>query len=364
MGTVRSTVVVLLLSITFAAAGVLAPAAGASAAQASDGTGLVIRLTQVPADRKDDPRANQYIVDHVAPGDVVQRKIEVRNDTPAPMHARLYAGGARVADGAFVPDDSGSGSGAELASWTTVTPGAVDLAPGQAATATVRIAVPSSASGGERYGAVWAELPAAPSPGGGAISTVNRVGIRTYLSVGAGDEPPTKFSLPRFTPVRDSSGRPAVDIAACNDGSLAVDLSGSLSLTNGPGGVSAGPFDSPPPAVTLAPGQCSKVTIALSPDLPRGPWDATVTLKSGPHAQTATARITFPDQAGTSSPPVEASPREVTGTAGGRLALLLALLLLLLVLLLLWWLWRRRRKEDEEEESAAAPSVTAVDSSH
>ena len=353
MRTVRATVVVLLLSITCVAAGVLAPAAGAQAqtAQTAAETGLVIRLKEVPADRKADPRANQYIVDHVAPGDVLERKIEVRNDTSSPMDVRLYAGGARVADGAFVPDDSGSGPGAELSSWTTVTPESVSLAPGATSTATVRIAVPSSARGGERYGAVWAELPAAPSPAGG-ISTVNRVGIRTYLSVGGGDEPETRFSLPRFTPVRDESGRPAVDIEACNeDESLAVDLSGSLTLANGPGGVSAGPFESAPPAVTLAPGQCSKVTIAMSPDLPRGPWDATATLKSGPNSESASARITFPDEAGTSSPPVEAKPREVTGTAGGRVALLLALLLLLVVLLLLWWLWRRRRSEEEEQEA-------------
>jgi hypothetical protein len=261
-----------------------------------------------------------------------------------------------VADGAFVPDDAGSGAGAELASWNTVTPSSVSLAPGQAKSVAVKIAVPASARAGERYGAVWAELPPAPTGAGGAISTVNRVGIREYLSVGGGDEPPTKFSLPRFTPLRDSSGRPAVEIAACNDGSLAVDLSGSLSLTNGPGGVSAGPFESAPPAATLAPGQCSKVTVVMSPDLPTGPWDATATLKSGPHAQTATARITFPAEAGTSSPAVDAKPREVTGTTGGRLALLLALLLLLLVLLLLWWLWRRRRKDDERMEEPVTAS--------
>jgi hypothetical protein len=356
MRTVRAAVVLLLLSITFAAAGAHAPAAGAQAAGGEGDVGLVIRLAQVPADREDDPRANQYVVDHVEPGGTVQRKIEVRNATSAPMTAKLYAGGAAVKDGAFVPDDSGQGSGAELAAWTSVTPPSVSLEPGQMLSATVKIAVPASAQGGERYGAVWAELPASPAPGGGGISTVNRVGIRIYLSVGGGDEPPTKFSLPRFTPIRDSEGRPAIEIAACNDGELAVDLAGSLTLSNGPGGVSAGPFESPPPAVTLAPGQCSTVTVLLSPDLPLGPWDASATLKSGPHSASASARITFPSAAGTSSPPVEAKPKDVTGTTGGRLALLLALLLLLLVLLLLWWLWRRRRSdEDEEDEGEGGP---------
>jgi hypothetical protein len=216
----------------------------------------------------------------------------------------------------------------------------------------VVLQVPSDAKAGERYGAVWAELP--PAVGGTGVTQVNRVGIRIYLSVSGDAEPETRFALPTFTATRDADGRPGVDIAACNEGERAIDLSGSLELTDGPGGTSAGPFDTPSPATTLAPDQCADVPIRLSPDIPAGPWTATVSLRSGTVEETATATITFPDAPGTAAPPVAARPKDVTGTAGGRIALVIALLLLLLVLaLLLWWLWRRRKKDEEEEESPA-----------
>jgi len=84
-----------------------------------------------------------------------------------------------------------------------------------------------------------------------------------------------------------------------------------------------------------------------------------------PARQNRFERPMFASNEGTEAAPVEAKPREVTGTTGGRLALLLALLLLLLVLLLLWWLWRRRRKDEEEDEDevpapAAYEDVSAL----
>ena len=358
MGTVRAAIVVLFLSI--ATAGALAPAVAAPQGQTTTtapigGTGLVLRLVEVPTARKDDPRANQYIVDHVAPGTTIRRRIEVKNDTTSPFTAKLYVGGARVVDGAFVPQDEPPGP---LASWGSVTPEQREVAPGAALTATVELRVPADATEGERYGAVWAELP--PAAGASGISTVNRVGIRIYLSVGPGGEPPTRFALPRFTPTRDDAGRPGVDIEACNEGERAIDLSGELELSEGPGGISAGPFTTASPALALAPDQCETVPIRLSPELPAGPWMATVTLRSGPFTETATARITFPAEAGTEAPPVAAKPKEVTGTTGGRLALLLALLLLLLVLaLLLWLLWRRRKKREDETDEPPASTAAA-----
>ena len=345
----------IIVCITLIMAGAPAPAMSAPAPSTTSTTpqvgesGLVIRLAEVPVDRRDDPRANQYIVDHVEPGATIKRRIELTNDTSAPLRTKLYLGGAKVLDGAFVPQDEPRG---ELVGWGGVTPAALDLASGETNSAVVELQVPDDAREGERYGAVWAELPAGTS---GGISTINRVGIRIYLSVGPGGEPPTRFALPRFTATRDEDGRPGVDIESCNDGERAIDLSGELQLSDGPGGIEAGPFKTSSPALTLAPDQCATVPIRLSPDLPSGPWSATATLRSGPFTESATARITFPAEAGTEAAPVKAKPKEVTGTTGGRLALLLALLLLLLVLgLLLWLLWRRRKKQKEAEEEGAA----------
>ena len=75
-----------------------------------------------------------------------------------------------------------------------------------------------------------------------------------------------------------------------NTGGRAIDLNGSVRLTDGPGGTSSGPF----PAqriVTLAPGQSWNMTFAAPKSLPQGSWLATVTLASGFVKATATSTV-------------------------------------------------------------------------
>jgi hypothetical protein len=348
MRSVRPTLRSFFVVLAVVTAGASAPAVGAqTTSTTAQRTGLVIRLLEVPTASRNDPRANQYIVDHVAPGSTVERKFEVRNDTDAPLRPKLYVGGAAIKNDEFVPDD---GTASDVASWSTAQPPSADLAPGAAVTATVTIRVPSGVPAGERYGAVWAEAPGAETPAG--VTVVNRVGIRIYLSVGGGAAPPTRFSLPSFTATRDADGRPGVDIRACNDGGRAVDTAGDLELTDGPGGTSAGPFPSAT-GTTIAPGDCAVIPVRLDPNIPRGPWRATARIRSGTAVEEATATITFPDAPATASAPVSAKAKDVTGPAKGKLALVLALLLLLLVLgLLLFLLWRRRRDRDAAEAPA------------
>src|SRR5439155_21199459 len=104
----------------------------------------------------------------------------------------------------------------ELTTWSKVDPPSLTLAPGQSGKAEVTIAVPATATAGERYGVVFAELPPPPDQQA-AIGVAVRTGIRIYLSVGSGGEPPTSFALQSFTPSRTSSG-PIVAIHACNTG--------------------------------------------------------------------------------------------------------------------------------------------------
>ena len=58
--------------------------------------------------------------------------------------------------------------------------------------------------------------------------------------------------------------------------------------------------------VALAPGDAAPAVIHLDKDLPAGPWDATVTVRSGELVKQAKATITFPDTAGTTAKPVVA----------------------------------------------------------
>ena len=79
-------------------------------------------------------------------------------------------------------------------------------------------------------------------------------------------------------------------------------MNGTLELSAGPGGLSAGPF----PAslgVTLAIGDTEPVTILLDKRLPAGPWDARIALRSGLLERSGRATITFPDAG--ASPPVK-----------------------------------------------------------
>src|SRR5258708_32507796 len=70
----------------------------------------------------------------------------------------------------------------------------------------------------------------------------------------------------------------------------AVDLSGGLRLSDGPGGSSAGPFRFHS-GLTLAPGQAGQMRAVLSKTTPTGSWHVTVTLHSGNTAKQAHAVI-------------------------------------------------------------------------
>lgn len=293
-----------------------APAAGQTAPIPQN---VGIRIVDVPTGRADDPRARQYIVDHLAPGTTITRGVEVSNDTTTPQAVRLYPGAATIADGGMVFSDKEAVS--DLTTWTTIDPPSVRPAAGAKVQAAVKIVVPPGASPGERYGVVWAELAPAVPPGGG-VTAVNRVGVRIYLSIGPGGEPATDFAITAFEASRDTDGRPLLAATVRNTGGRAVDLSGELRLTNGPGGLSAGPFAAKL-GTTLGLGQTEPVLVALDPAIPRGPWDAHIVLRSGTTERDATAHVTFPELAATSAGSVNVKPGP--GGSGGPGALLLAI---------------------------------------
>jgi hypothetical protein len=302
-----------------------------------------IRLVDAPIGRAADPRAHEYIIDHVAPGATITRHVEVSNDTSAQQLIQLYAAAATVKDGAFRFGEGRASN--DLTSWTTVTPPTENLASAAKALAVVTIQVPASASAGERYGVVWAELPPATPPGGG-VTAVNRVGVRIYLSVGAGGEPASDFSITSLTAQRDADGNPVVAAAVRNTGGRALDLGGELRLTAGPGGLSAGPFDAKL-GTTLGIGETEPVLVVLDKAVPTGPWAAHIVLRSGTVERDATATLTFPERAATSARAV--TPRH--GGSGLFLPALGALAGLIGLLVFVLLLMRRRRRRGLEAAS-------------
>lgn len=295
----------LVLGVAVAApAGASTPATTVTTeAAGAPGGSIGLRLVDAPTTARDDPRARVYIVDHLNPGAVIERRIEVSNTTAETASIALYPAAASIDSGSFLGDEGRTAN--DLSTWTSVTPADPDIPAGGKQMATVKIAVPLDAPPGEQYGVVWAEARSAPTEGGG-VTQVSRVGIRLYVSVGPGGAPAADFTIDSVIAERSADGLPVVRATVHNTGGRALDMNGTLELRDGPGGLSAGPF----PAslgTTLAIGATELVTITLDDRLPAGPWDAEITLSSGLVERSAGATITFPDSEGAAAP-VEATP--------------------------------------------------------
>jgi hypothetical protein len=322
---------------------VLTPGAVADSTTAPGAIG--VRLLDAPTTRADDPRALIYIVDHLNPGAVIHRRIQISNTTPDQASVAVYEAAARIADGVFTgaPDRTAN----DLTSWTTTDSGAMTLAANEAKAVTVTITVPPDAGDGERYGIVWAEV-RSPSTPSGAVTVVNRVGIRVYLSVGTGAEPASAMHIGSPGAGRNAAGQPIVTAEVRNTGARALDIGGQLSLTAGPGGLSGGPFPVKVPT-TLGPGETGTVTAILDSALPDGPWNARLELKSGLLTESADATLTFPRGPGPSTAPATAPP---SGLLGPGIGTGLAILLLLAI-----YLVRKRRLQERRrlQDVNAAP---------
>lgn len=280
------------------------PVVPADAAESPPPPGLGVRLLDAPSDRKDDPRARVYVVDRVRPGAVFVRHVEVSNGDAVPMDVQVYPAAATVEGGRF--QVANRGAPGLVPQWTSLTPTTLRLDAGERAEVTVTFRVAQDAPAGEAYGAIVAERP--PTTTDGGIGVALRAAVRVYLSVGQGAEPPSDFAVDSLTAARDASGRPLVLAEVHNTGGRALDLSGTLRLANGPGGLSAGPFTADV-GTTLGIGQTGPVTVRLDKALPAGPWQATLELRSGLLRRAVRGTITFPSAAAATSPPVV--PEEV-----------------------------------------------------
>lgn len=299
-----------------------------SAAESPAPEGIGIRLIDIPVAAQTDPRARSYIVDHVAPGTTIERRVQVQNNTSGRQSIDVYAAAAEVSNDSFVGLDREARN--ELTEWTTVESPRVELAAGQSAEVPVRIDVPADAPEGEQYAALWAEVRSAPDEDT-QIVTASRVGIRVYLSVGPGNGPPAAFSTGELVAGRSAEGSPQVTADVTNTGGRALDVQGELALTDGPGGLSAGPA-SLDGTVTIAPGETAPVSVTLAPELPAGPWHAQLDLKSGLVTAQATGDLTFSDAA--------AVPAD---EPDHRIIIISALAAVVLLGAAAFWLVRRRR---------------------
>jgi len=306
-----------------------APLVSLRTAPAPEPGGVGVQLLDIPAATQNDPRARVYIVDRLAPGVEIQRRIQVQNNSNSAQSVRIYPGAATIEDGNFVGGNDPAVN--ELTTWTAVDQPQLELLAGEAVEVTVTIAVPPDAPESEQYAVVWAEVRSAPAEGTNIVQA-SRVGIRIYLSVGPGNGAPADFSITSLTTARDVHGNPTVTTLVTNTGGRALDITGELTLTEGPAGLSAGPFPLQQ-STTIAPGDHQNVVFTLDAELPNGPWEAELKLKSGLVEREAVATITFPDagQGETVTPRTE--PLILWITLGAAV--------LVIAVGLLWWIRRR-----------------------
>lgn len=276
--------------LALAAGGLLIVSASATQARASDNGGIGVRIVDVPVSNQDDPRARLYIVDHLAPGTTIHRRIEVSNTTGETVNVVVYAAAAHISGGSFLFATGDTPN--DLSTWIGTRPASTVVPSASVTDVSVTISVPGDAAPGEQYAVVWAEVRSAP-PSALGVSQVSRVGIRVYLSVGPGGPPAANFAITSMAASRSTTGAPQIRAVVRNTGGRALDLSGQLRLLAGPGGLSAGPFPVQL-GTTLAVGDAEPVIVILDKQVPPGPWNAHLQLKSGLVERSAEATLTFP----------------------------------------------------------------------
>lgn len=267
------------------------------------GGSIGIRLVAATPDSDGNPLARVYIVDRVAPGSSIRRRVEISNSTSSTATVMVYAAAASIRRGrfAFAPGHTRN----ELSTWTSVSRRELRVPADSKAIDTVTINVPNYASFGERHAVIWAEV-STPSSVAGGVRLVNRVGVRMYVSIGPGGSARPDFMIRSLTAKRSANGRPLVIAKVRNNGRRTLDISGALTLSSGPGGLRAGPF--PVKLRTaLAPGNSDQLTVRLDRRLPRGPWRARMRLRSGSVQRVAVATLTFPRLASAAKPPLARS---------------------------------------------------------
>jgi hypothetical protein len=292
------------------------PQTWAAATSTANAAGTVgIRLVPLPG--AGDRLASSYIVDRLAPGATMTRIVQVDNDTDHFAVLSLYVAAASVVRGDFVFAPGRTAN--QLSGWTSTSRGLIGLQPHSEAYATVTTKVPSRAAAGDDQAVVWVAMTASPASGQG-ITLISRAGVRMYVTVGPGGGAPSNFVLGKLVASRRASGASVVSATVRNTGGNTLDLVGALTLTKGPGGLSAGPFDAKL-GVLLSPGSVESVSVTLASRFPRGPWRADLKVSGGYLSRSTSSPITFP-------------PRYVT--EGGARYSVLPLSLLLVLLSALW----------------------------
>jgi hypothetical protein len=202
-----------------------------AAAQAGQPAGIGLRLTDGPSDAAGGLATDR--ISHVIPaGGSARWTVEIVNTGPEPLEIPLTVGAAELVDGQFRPADGAEG--AELPDWVTIDPASAEVPGGSRVEATVTVEVPEDATDGDHAAAIWAS-----ATSHGPVTQVNRVGLRTLITVADG-VPAAGFAIGDITVEPAEEGPASIAVEVTNTGGRMLEVAGELDLHDGPGGVSAG----------------------------------------------------------------------------------------------------------------------------
>lgn len=232
-----------------------------------------------------DPERSANLVERMAPGESVTRTLVITNPDDQPQRFTVSAAGATVtnADG-FLPSDEEPN--AQLAQWITPVAQATEVPAHGSVAVPLRITVPPNASDGERYALMWVES-ATDAPNEG-LSFGSRIGVRTYVQVAQGGSPHTDFEIENAS-VRDDAGQPALAVQVRNHSDHAIDLRGTLTLHDGPGGLQSGTTELG--ADTIPIDGTGTVIAPIPASTPGGAWTADVALRASGQTKSLTHTI-------------------------------------------------------------------------
>lgn len=277
---------------TLLTSGIASVSVASAASVPTSPGGIGVRLLPNASSSTADPLTLTYIVERLSPGHRVLRDVEISNTTDAVAEVVVYPAAASYVDNKFTFAPGRTAD--SLSRWSKVAQSFFHLAAGASALDAVTINVPKGATFGERYGVIWATV-SAPSPTRSGVRLINRVGVRMYVSVGKGGLPAASFTIGSLVAGRNANGDAFVVAKVHNVGVGAIDISGKLTLSGGPGELSAGPF---PVALgtMLAPSHSVMEQVDLGGQIPRGPWRADLSLSSDGTQHSSVTMITFPAQ--------------------------------------------------------------------
>lgn len=225
------------------------------------------------------------------PGDTIVDKIRIKNgsDTNETYQMQVEDFKAQGDEGGVALIDPGSPSTTfSLATWITVDPPRITIAPGEESTVNYTIRIPRNGEPGGHYASVLARRAGQGSPGAAAVDT--RVGSLILLRVSGNVTEKAHVESFRAQESYAQHGPVTFVLRSANDGNVHVQPSGTIVITNMFGRKVT---EIPLTQANILPGSSRNITTTWDAKNPIGRYTATLVATYGQSKETLSATTSF-----------------------------------------------------------------------